>query len=238
MSLDTVELVMITEETFGLTIPERDAEKILTVGDLYRYVLDRVSLSDVAGCLSSAQFYRLRRALMESLGVARERVRPAASIDDLISLESRREHWERLGSALGLNLPALRRPEPLRRIFQKSFYVWLASFLVASCVTRIVEPELAPFVAVVSFATGPLLWILALSVTLESAVELPRNCQTVRGLVETLVGLGITLKIPEDLRWSRATVWEAIRAFVAAQAGVPQDMITENTSFVYDLGLD
>ncbi len=31
-SLDTVELVMILEEEFGIEIPEEDAEKILTVG--------------------------------------------------------------------------------------------------------------------------------------------------------------------------------------------------------------
>lgn len=37
-SLDTVELVMKVEETFGITISDMDAEKIKTVGELVDYI--------------------------------------------------------------------------------------------------------------------------------------------------------------------------------------------------------
>jgi len=37
-SLDTVELVMAFEETFGLEIPDEDAEKIKTVKDAVEYI--------------------------------------------------------------------------------------------------------------------------------------------------------------------------------------------------------
>ena len=37
-SLDTVELVMEFEDEFDLTIPDEEAEKILTVGDAIKYV--------------------------------------------------------------------------------------------------------------------------------------------------------------------------------------------------------
>lgn len=37
-SLDIVELVMTMEEEFGLEIPDEDAEKIKTVGDVIKYV--------------------------------------------------------------------------------------------------------------------------------------------------------------------------------------------------------
>ena len=37
-SLDTVELVMALEETFGTEIPDEDAQKILTVKDAIQYV--------------------------------------------------------------------------------------------------------------------------------------------------------------------------------------------------------
>ena len=40
MGLDIVELVMTVEETFGIEIPDRDAERLRTVGDLYWYVLE------------------------------------------------------------------------------------------------------------------------------------------------------------------------------------------------------
>ncbi len=40
-SLDTVELVMAFEEEFGAEIPDEDAEKLQTVGDVVKYVEER-----------------------------------------------------------------------------------------------------------------------------------------------------------------------------------------------------
>ena len=37
-SLDTVELVMALEEEFGIEIPDEDAEKAKTVGDVINYI--------------------------------------------------------------------------------------------------------------------------------------------------------------------------------------------------------
>jgi acyl carrier protein len=40
-SLDTVELVMALEEEFGLEIPDDEAEKLQSVGDVIKHVEDR-----------------------------------------------------------------------------------------------------------------------------------------------------------------------------------------------------
>lgn len=40
-SLDTVELVMAFEEEFGAEIPDEDAEKMQTVGDVTKYIEER-----------------------------------------------------------------------------------------------------------------------------------------------------------------------------------------------------
>jgi acyl carrier protein len=37
-SLDTVELVMAFEEEFGIEVPDEEAEKLLSVGDVIQYV--------------------------------------------------------------------------------------------------------------------------------------------------------------------------------------------------------
>lgn len=39
-SLDTVELVMEFEDKFGMQIPDEEAEKIQTVGDAIKYIMD------------------------------------------------------------------------------------------------------------------------------------------------------------------------------------------------------
>lgn len=40
-SLDIVELVMALEEEFDMEIPDEDAEKIRTVGEVIKYIQDR-----------------------------------------------------------------------------------------------------------------------------------------------------------------------------------------------------
>lgn len=41
-SLDTVELVMALEEEFETEIPDEDAEKIVTIKDAVKYIVDRM----------------------------------------------------------------------------------------------------------------------------------------------------------------------------------------------------
>lgn len=42
-SLDTVELIMALEEEFGIEIPDEDAEKMTTVGDVVKYINEKAS---------------------------------------------------------------------------------------------------------------------------------------------------------------------------------------------------
>lgn len=42
-SLDVVELIMAFEEEFDVEVPDEEAEKLLTVGDVIRYIEDKQS---------------------------------------------------------------------------------------------------------------------------------------------------------------------------------------------------
>jgi acyl carrier protein len=42
-SLDTVELVMAFEEEFSIEVPDEDAEKLQTVGDVIKYIEDKTA---------------------------------------------------------------------------------------------------------------------------------------------------------------------------------------------------
>ena len=48
MGLDIVELIMRTEEVFSIDLPDSECESVRTVGDLYRLVLDKLSLPYMA----------------------------------------------------------------------------------------------------------------------------------------------------------------------------------------------
>ena len=45
-SLDTVELVMALEEEFGIEIPDDDAEKAKTVGDVVEYINKKIGAKE------------------------------------------------------------------------------------------------------------------------------------------------------------------------------------------------
>ena len=77
MGLDTVEILIAVERTFDIRVPDRDAERIITVRDLTDYVFERVRHSETAVCRSQRTFYRLRSAIALDLGVDPQESAPA-----------------------------------------------------------------------------------------------------------------------------------------------------------------
>lgn len=106
MGLDIVELIMRTEEVFSIDLPDAECEKVHTVGDLYRLVLDKLTLPytpsieiespslGVARPLHKARqlvpwttpdvWQTLKFLIHEELGINADRITEAAAfIDDL-----------------------------------------------------------------------------------------------------------------------------------------------------------
>ena len=59
MGLDTVELVLRTEETFVIDLPDDECARIITVGDLYRAVLAKLNLPYLPAAEAEALPYRV-----------------------------------------------------------------------------------------------------------------------------------------------------------------------------------
>jgi acyl carrier protein len=238
MGLDTVELVMEVEEAFGITIPDAEAEKILTIGDLYRYVLAKLDgpALTTPGCPSAAVFYRLRRQLMGRFRVERRRIRPASPLDDLVPATDRRQQWQRLGECLGWRLPGLSRPGWVGFVFLGLFIPWAVATIVA-------WGRLAGFAldALMVFFFGLLVGAILLGVavyqvTRPFATVLPAH--DIRGLIPMILGRNVgTFRINNPQGWTSKDVWDALIAIIAEQLGVAPDQLNESTSFVNDLGL-
>lgn len=236
MGLDLVELAIRTEESFGITIDDRDAEQITTVGGLYRYVLKQLEAKGPSSspCKSAAVFYRLRRALGQSFGIERERVRPTTEIEDFLAQANRRSTWLRLRDQLGLELPGLVYPEWFGLFM--IFALLLAFVTVLASFTPTVPPEVAPWAVLSSFSLLAMVLILGRMDAI--AMSLPDDCQSVRGLVTRIVALNYGNLMASDRHWNADEVWDAVRNLVSEVAGVRTDSLTDSTSFVSDLGLD
>jgi hypothetical protein len=77
MGLDTVELLMAVEDTFGIEIPNAEADTIVTVDDLFRAVLAHLPSSDRP---DSVVWDQLRRIIVEECAVRPELITPDAAI--------------------------------------------------------------------------------------------------------------------------------------------------------------
>ena len=105
MGLDTTEMIMDIEDEFSISIDDRDASRIETVGQLYDHVLlllHRNPARKVMPCASARSFYEVRRTLLADRAVQRIRVWPDTTLDDLVAADQRNDVVKRLTRTLYL----------------------------------------------------------------------------------------------------------------------------------------
>ena len=240
---DLMAMVMGVEEKFDLTIPDAEAEKIRTMGQLYDYVMARVARGQAQVCVTSAAFYRLRRALGEVCGVPRERVRPEARLEDLVPLHDRPRAWRELRARLSnLHLPPLRRPAWLARWIEAASCVPL--FLAVICTIILMallrQTPAVVFVAMFGLLGCPVVGIAGIFLvcrfacrrTEKYAVHIPAACATVRDMVYALVsGHPAAPMVSDTARASDKEVWGTLCAIVGGELDRPLDSFTRDSTF-------
>jgi acyl carrier protein len=232
MGLDTVEMVMETEETFGIKIADEEAERCITVGDFLACVLSHLPVGPRGRCLTAAGFYRLRRALTEALGVQRRDVRPKTRLADLLPWpKGRRAAWERVKKIAGVKIPELDRPK----------WVW-------NLIHLGVLPNLLLSVVVAGPALGPVwafvIWLalmvpyyaIAVCLTRPLAQCFPARCVTVGDAARQVLMHNYTpfLRGQDAANWQ--DVWHTLRGIISEQLGIDEEKITLEKRFVQDLG--
>jgi acyl carrier protein len=106
MGLDSVEILVRVEEYFGISIPDREAEKILTVQDFADCVFTKVTVNPTERCKSQMLFYKFRTYFTDKQGISRDQVRPDAKIKDLITGDLKTT-WTEIEKYFKLDLPTL-----------------------------------------------------------------------------------------------------------------------------------
>jgi hypothetical protein len=109
MGLDSVEIVMGWEESFGISIANGEAEVLRTPRQSMDLIAIKLGAHDEqrGACLTLRAFHRLRQSICDVAGVKRDRIRPDARIKDLICVQRRRT-WEAVCSNCGIqSLPNL-----------------------------------------------------------------------------------------------------------------------------------
>jgi hypothetical protein len=246
VGLDTVEIVMRIEEEFSINLPDADLSSVVTVGDLYGIVLNKLETTPRSSCLSSKAFYRTRRALVDSLGMARRSIRPATPLEPLLPTESRRHQWAEIAKTIGLKFPKL---QPSRS--QKDFFLTLGIAIPTVLVLALwatVHVYLGIAVGNIAFwAAAFVLWALLIGVTASVLLGLSRSlalklpAPTAGDLARMVLTMNFTTFAPasngtEPL--DREDVWERIVFIFSDQMQIDVEEIVPGARIGEDLRID
>jgi acyl carrier protein len=231
VGLDTVELVLEIEDAFSIKIPDDEANAMVTVGDVFDYIVAKTSVpTNSSVCLSAIAFYALRRAAT-TLG-ATNRLRPSDPILAILPDSHRPEYWAQLQDTSKLRLPPLRRANWLVTIC--TLGVIACSAILGVFAYRSTDSPLAGFVSVVT--AGIAVGLIAGWITRPFAIYPANNCTTLRGLAESALGLNFKALSDRYNGASKNDLWVALRSIIVEQLGVSPEEVMPTASFVKDLG--
>lgn len=134
MGLDSVEIVVKIEETFGINIPDKEAEQIITVGDLHNAVWRHLEGRYSDRCKSQSIFYTLRQSFYDTFNYPKKDFRLESSPENIFPKENRRQIYFDFARNNNLTLPELELTKPLQKFFLLIGSVLIIGALVASLI--------------------------------------------------------------------------------------------------------
>lgn len=220
MGLDSVELLIKAEDTFGIVIQDSDAEKVNTVNDLVNTILIYLESRPKSICKSQHVFYRFRKSLAYNDSKS---IRLKDKLKEYIRDENDYKHLEYLS---GLKFPDLTLPN------------WLNWIMILSTIAVIVTLCLFMFNDLIIFTIGVLLfysWIkLYEFIILKYSIALPNV--TMRDFIESITHLNYKVICPEF--HSDLEVKVLLKRLISDSMGIDIDEIHDHSTLDDDLGID
>ena len=232
--MDSVELVMETEDEFVISIDDEEAAATKTVGELFELVSRKLterggSPADV--CRSARRFYTVRRKLAAH-GIPRRLIKPKATMGELFRRPRlAKQPYEVIRSEFGHRAPPIRMTTLGRVVVASLLVAMLTASVGAAWCTRPVLGELPALLAFWGTLIGGLVLTVVVAdrlrhVVPEPVLELGEMIRSYEREIEVL-DEGIT----------RGEVFAKIRTIVSEQLGVDREKVMWDSRFVEDLGM-
>jgi hypothetical protein len=190
-------------------------------------------------------FYRMRRALAESLCMDRRSITPDTEFTELLCDEdTRRGHWERMRDMTGLNVPPLALPKREARIARKTGTALLWAAVGITLAVAIVVAILGGWRGfILGLFGGMIVAFLVLSPFMrwrtryerQHAAVIPEGHETPRATISRIVPENEWLIRQESREWLRANIEERLLHHVREVCCYIPGDITLDTRFVDDL---
>jgi len=225
---DTWELFEAIESSFGVNLGDYEVLAGIRVGELASRIGAMASYPEENACLSSAAFYRVRRALEAVSSVPARLIRPATKLGSILPWRTRRRDWRKLEDALGLRIPRL----------------MITGLILLLCL--VAAPGLLISLRVflhwhlnagVIFDGSFVMLIFLMWVSIPFARSINSEWETVGGLAKAVLALNYAaFAVPHGSSRERGIV-PGLRFLVAAGASLDIEKITEETRIPNDLNI-
>ncbi|MEQ8246018.1 hypothetical protein [Fulvivirga sp.] len=233
MGLDSVELVIEVEKTFNIAISDIEAEKIITVGDFYDVVWDKIKENESDKCKSAILFYRCRAFFQEKYSVNRQDFKLDAKLDDIIPKTKRRAEWKLIQNEFEFKLPDLVFPN------------WISSTLVFLGTLLILGGLIMAFIAVEHWNNSSVWYLIpvigiVLIITLVRVLK-PLKTTIKQNIVRDFIGALLNLNHDHLSRLfgtNRQEMEQVMTLIIQDRTGVELSEIKPEARITHDLGID
>ena len=246
MGLDGVELVLRIEDEFSILLSDEEAAAARTVGDLYELILSKIKTTP--DCLSSKAFYRVRKALVDTLGIPRRSIRPATDLEPLFPRTQRKVLWSAVSDAVGLSIPRLQYSNAWKSRFIQIALVFATSLVVTGGIAFHVSLGMnfgRQIGGLLYWAFATFLWIALFTLSdvflLRCATFLRSEISVVNAgeLAQMVLALNPSAYTPEAQteQLSKDQVWVKLTQIICDQLGLDPDEVVPHATFIDDLGV-
>ena len=233
MGMDSIEILMKVEDTFGIKIPDREAEQILTVGDFHDAVWRHLSDKYSERCKSQSLFYKLRKSVAETFSFSPQQFLLDSIPNDVFPRQNRRQAYYAFARSTNLELPDLVLTRPWQTLLLTIALITILGGLAASII-------LINFFDCSKWALLIPVLGIAFTILLSNLFEPKRTvieAPTIRAFTEQMLALNYTTLLTEQ-GTNRQEMEMVINHIISDMAGIDLEEVTPEKKIADDLGID
>ena len=233
MGLDSVEILMKVEDTFGIKIPDREAEQILTVGDFHNAVWRNLSGKHSDKCKSQNLFYKLRKSFAETYNFSPRQLKLDTSPNDIFPKTNRRQVYLSFSDTTNLKLPDLALTKPWTTLLSTFGFAMIIGGLATSLVL-INFYNFSKWTLLIPVAGIILTFIFS---DLLNPKRTAINERTIREFTQHTLALNYSTLLADE-GTNRLEMETVINHIIADMVGLDLEEVTSEKKIADDLGID
>ena len=233
MGLDSIEILMTVEKTFGISIPDKEAEKIITVGDFHNVVWRRLEGKHNDKCKSQTLFYKLRQSFFDTFNLSKTDINLDTSLNDIFPKDNRRHIYFDFANKNNIKLPDLVLTKPWTTFLNYFSFTTILGGLVLSSIL-IIFFNYSKWALLIPIAGIILTHYISQLLNPKRIIVQP---ETIKEFTQQVLTMNYSTLTQEN-GTNRKEVESVINNIIADMAGLDLHEVTPEKKIADDLGID